>query len=323
MKAATAYLESTNEGRAKRRRYAQELDDDEEEEEEEEIRIRELDIRRREKERRVKEKREREKKEGKKNGNEAEEDDKKKKKEMAIVAKENMSLMTKSVATIAGLTLSLYSAHRASLSWGDITFHSQLELLTTHVNAALESTSAWIKDRQDMSDIVPDILARDVTRLKELLSLIERLDSRTEKRLETAGWGISTAGSLSVLGGVALGWTDQALFLSGAAMVGGILFGVINRNRWNGPSWKASKAILEARLTTIVRELQQDASIREHVMQELEQKVRKPDLYFSNTTLEEPNLEIDLQNVKVELDQAGRPTTRNNNHRMKEPVPSA
>jgi hypothetical protein len=106
-------------------------------------------------------------------------------------------------------------------------------------------------------------------------------------------------------------------------MVGGILFGVINRNRWNGPSWKASKAILEARLTTIVRELQQDASIREHVMQELEQKVRKPDLYFSNTTLEEPNLEIDLQNVKVELDQAGRPTTRNNNHRMKEPVPSA
>jgi hypothetical protein len=58
-------------------------------------------------------------------------------------------------------------------------------------------------------------------------------------------------------------------------------------------------------------------------MQELEQKVRKPDLYFSNTTLEEPNLGIDLQNVKVELDQAGRATTRNNNHRMRELVPSA
>jgi hypothetical protein len=240
---------------------------------------------------------------------------------VAIIKKENMSLMTKSVASLAALTISLYSAHRASISWGDITFHSQLELLTTHVNAALESTSAWIKDRQDMNDQVPDIIVRDVNRLRELISLIERLDSRTEKRLETAGWGISTAGSLSVLGGIALGWTDQALIASGAAMVGGILFGIVNRTRWNGASWKASKAVLEARLSTLVREINRDAPLREHTIQELEQKVRKPGVYDASATTVPGLSTSQLANVKAEL-QANEPVGTNNN-RTRLPVPSS
>lgn len=282
--------------------------------------MRELRMKRRETERREREKREREKKLKNSNISEEEEEEKKKE-EMAIVKKENMSLMTKSVATLAALTLSLYSAHRASLSWGEITFHSQLELLTTHVNAALESTSAWIKDRQDMNDAVPDILVRDVTRLKELLSLIERLDSRAEKRLETAGWGISTAGSLSVIGGIALGWTDQALLLSGAATIGGILFGVINRNRWNGQSWKASKAVLEARLTSVVRQLEQDAPLREQVMQQLEQNVRRPGLYYADVIEEEPAIDAPTQNVKVEINQTDR-VSRSSHRRARQPVAS-
>ncbi|KAH8553656.1 hypothetical protein BGW37DRAFT_486632 [Umbelopsis sp. PMI_123] len=311
VEAATAYLETHNEQSVRRSRYNELYGHDfYDEEEEETISMRELRRRRHEKERQEREKRKKEEKN--------EDNEEKKKQELAVIRKENASLMTKSLATLAALTISLYSAHRASISWGDITFHSQLELLTTHVNAALESTSAWIKDRQDMNDEVPDIIVRDVNRIRELLSLIQRLDSRTEKRLETAGWGISTAGSLSVLGGIALGWTDQALVFSGAAMVGGILFGIVNRNRWNGPSWKASKAVLEARLSTLIREITQDAPLRDHVIQDLEQKVRKPGLYDAGTT-EMPGLSTShLTNVKAEL---GIDETANTNKgRSKQPV---
>lgn len=317
-KAATAYLETTNDRRARRRRYSELYRQDiysDEESEEEARSLRELRRRRQDTEHRGREDRQREAKDEKKK-------DEKKDQEVAIIKKENMSLMTKSMASLAALTISLYSAHRASISWGDITFHSQLELLTTHVNAALESTSAWIKDRQDMNDEVPDIIVRDVNRLRELISLIERLDSRTEKRLETAGWGISTAGSLSVLGGIALGWTDQALIVSGAAMVGGILFGIVNRTRWNGASWKASKAVLEARLSTLVREINRDAPIREHTIQELEQKVRKPGVYDASATTTVPGLSTSHHaNVKAEL-HANEPVGTNNN-RTRQPVPSS
>lgn len=293
--------------------YRQDINSDEESEDEAES-LRALRRRRQDTEHRGREGRQRETKDKQKKKE-------KKDQEVAIIKKENMSLMTKSVASLAALTISLYSAHRASISWGDITFHSQLELLTTHVNAALESTSAWIKDRQDMNDEVPDIIVRDVNRLRELISLIERLDSRTEKRLETAGWGISTAGSLSVLGGIALGWTDQALIVSGAAMVGGILFGIVNRTRWNGASWKASKAVLEARLSTLVREINRDAPLREHTIQELEQKVRKPGVYDASAT-NVPGLSTShLANVKAEL-QASEPVGTNNN-RTRLPVPSS
>ncbi|KAG2174538.1 hypothetical protein INT44_006801 [Umbelopsis vinacea] len=313
VEAATAYLETTNDRSARRRRYSelyrQDIYSDEEEEATSLRRLRrrqETEQQGRDMERRGREGRQTEE-------NIKEEEEEKKKQEVAIIKKENMSLMTKSVASLAALTISLYSAHRASISWGDITFHGQLELLTTHVNAALESTSAWIKDRQDMNDEVPDIIVRDVNRLRELISLIERLDSRTEKRLETAGWGISTAGSLSVLGGIALGWTDQALILSGAAMVGGILFGIVNRTRWNAASWKASKAVLEARLSTLVRDINRDAPLREYTIQELEQKVRKPGVYDASAT---PN---PFTNVKAEL-QADEPS---GNSRSKQPVPSS
>jgi hypothetical protein len=245
----------------------------------------------------------------------------------ALIRRERMSLMTKSLTSIAALTLSLYSAHRASLSWGEITFQSQLELLTTHVNAALESTTAWIKDRKDMNDPIPDIVLRDVVRLQELLSLIERLDSRKEKRLETAGWSISAAGSLSVLGGIAFGWTDQALTLSGAAMVGGIVFGIISRNRWNGPAWKASKSVLEARLTSLVREIKNDAAIRERTMEQLEQKVRRPNLYDTTQTQASENADYAHPGVKVELNDtyttAGTATADQNRRNRKQPIGTA
>jgi hypothetical protein len=313
-KAATAYLETTNDRSARRRRYSELYSQDMySDEEDEATSMREL-RRRQDTERRGRERRKKEDKDEKI-------EEEKKKQEVAIIKKENMSLMTKSVASLAALTISLYSAHRASISWGDITFHGQLELLTTHVNAALESTSAWMKDRQDMNDEVPDIIVRDVNRLRELISLIERLDSRTEKRLETAGWGISTAGSLSVLGGIALGWTDQALIVSGAAMVGGILFGIVNRNRWNGASWKASKAVLEARLSTLVRDLTRDAPLREYTIQEMEQKVRKPGVYDASAT-SVPGLSTSHHtNVKAEL--PADETVGSNNIRSKQPVPSS
>ncbi|KAJ2962460.1 hypothetical protein NQZ79_g2380 [Umbelopsis isabellina] len=312
MEAATAYLQSTNDRRNRQRyhsvQYGPELED---EEEEEEIRLRELRTRRKEYEKQD---------EDQIDGKEIE--------SRALIKRERMSLMTKSLTSIAALTLSLYSAHRASLSWGEITFQSQLELLTTHVKAALESTTAWIKDRKDMNDPVPDILLRDVARLQELLTLIERLDSRREKRMETAGWSISAAGSLSVLGGIALGWTDQALTLSGAAMVGGIVFGIISRNRWNGPAWKASKSVLEARLTSLVREIASDAAIREKTMEQLEQKVRRPNLYYTEEMEEYENKDFVSHGVKVELNDTGTTTaattTANQSQRnRKQPVGTA
>ncbi|KAI8584595.1 hypothetical protein K450DRAFT_217034 [Umbelopsis ramanniana AG] len=311
VEAATAYLETTNDRSARRRRYSELYRQDIFSDEEDEAMSMRRWRRRQDTEPRGRDNRKREEK--------IEEEEEKKKQEVAIIKKENMSLMTKSVASLAALTISLYSAHRASISWGDITFHGQLELLTTHVNAALESTSAWIKDRQDMNDEIPDIIVRDVNRLRELISLIERLDSRTEKRLETAGWGISTAGSLSVLGGIALGWTDQALILSGAAMVGGILFGIVNRTRWNGASWKASKAVLEARLSTLVRDINRDAPLREHTIQELEQKVRKPGVYDASTTTLPGLSNSHPTNVKAEL-QADETVGTS---RSKQPVPSS
>lgn len=273
------------------------------EEEEQEIRIRELRTRRKEYEKQELARRKKDK-----NSDSEDQVDGKEIESRALIKRERMSLMTKSLTSIAALTLSLYSAHRASLSWGEITFQSQLELLTTHVKAALESTTAWIKDRKDMNDPVPDILLRDVARLQELLSLIERLDSRREKRMETAGWSISAAGSLSVLGGIALGWTDQALTLSGAAMVGGIVFGIISRNRWNGPAWKASKSVLEARLTSLVREITSDAAIRERTMEQLEKNVRRPNLYYTEDMEAYENTNFVPHSIKVELNDTGTTT---------------
>lgn len=97
-------------------------------------------------------------------------------------------MMAKSAVAASALGFSLYSTYQASAALGHVNFQNQLERLLDHVSAALKSTSIWIKEREKMQDPVHDMIRQDVIRIRQLVHHVERLDSRSLRKKEAAGW---------------------------------------------------------------------------------------------------------------------------------------
>ena len=101
------------------------------------------------------------------------------------------STAVKSAAAIGALTFSIYSTYQASVGYGDITLQNQVELLLEHVESNLSSTKIWSEERTKMDDPVPELILDDMKRLRQLVDCLYRLDSRREKKIETAGWYVN------------------------------------------------------------------------------------------------------------------------------------
>lgn len=100
----------------------------------------------------------------------------------------NNNMMAKSAVAASALGFSLYSTYQASAAMGHVNFQNQLERLLDHVSAALKSTSIWIKEREKLEDPVHDMIRQDVIRIRQLVHHVERLDSRSLRKKEAAGW---------------------------------------------------------------------------------------------------------------------------------------
>ena len=106
----------------------------------------------------------------------------------AIKKSSTATTAAKSAAAVGALTFSLYSTYQASTTWGDVTLQNQVELLLEHVEANLLSARIWTEERQKLNDPIPELVLTDLKRLRQLVDCLYRLDSRREKKIETAGW---------------------------------------------------------------------------------------------------------------------------------------
>ncbi|KAI9273120.1 hypothetical protein BDA99DRAFT_500112 [Phascolomyces articulosus] len=175
----------------------------------------------------------------------------------------------KSAAAIGALTFSLYSTYQASVGYGDITLQNQLELLLEHVEANLRSTQIWLEERVKMDDPVPELIVSDMKRLRQLVDCLYRLDSRREKKIETAGWSVGLVGGLSALGGIAFG---SATILTGgaAAAVGAVLVAVASRG--SKKSIENIRILVEGQVHQVLNELRTDQKLRNEMLQSMATK---------------------------------------------------
>ncbi|KAI8065172.1 hypothetical protein BC940DRAFT_88904 [Gongronella butleri] len=163
-------------------------------------------------------------------------------------ASTGMSTATKSTVALGALSFSLYSTYNANVALGDISFHDQLEILFSHVHSVTQSVDVWIKEHVQLGDPVPAMVQHDVDRIKALVHDLERLDPRRQKKLEATGWGIGALGSLSMVGGLAMG-SNWALSSGAVAAIGGALITVGTAAR--------SKSTTLATQITLTRKVQQ------------------------------------------------------------------
>ncbi|KAL0078639.1 hypothetical protein J3Q64DRAFT_1765490 [Phycomyces blakesleeanus] len=174
-------------------------------------------------------------------------------------------MLLKSAAVVGALSMSVYSTYHASSLLGDVKFHDQLELLLTHVEGIVQSTSVWISEREKLGDFVPEQVKKDLSQLKQLIEYLGRLDPRSEKRTEAAGWGIGAVGSLSVLGGVAYG--SAAIMTGGAVVVlGGLLVSVSTMARYSGKRTEGARVVLEGQVRSILETCKKDQPARQRVI---------------------------------------------------------
>ncbi|KAI9494390.1 hypothetical protein BDB00DRAFT_314186 [Zychaea mexicana] len=174
-----------------------------------------------------------------------------------------VSTAAKSAAAIGALTFSIYSTYQASVGYGDITLQNQVELLLEHVEANLRSTRIWTEERVKLDDSVPELITHDMNRLRQLVDCLYRLDSRREKKIETAGWGMGIVGGLSALGGVAMG--SAAIVTGGAAAVfGAVLVAVASRG--SNQSTKNIRTLVEAQVHQLLGELKRDHPLRTEML---------------------------------------------------------
>lgn len=90
------------------------------------------------------------------------------------VAKSNNSILVKSAVAASVLSLSLYSTYQASVTFSDISFHNQLELLITQVQSIIQSTEVWIEEHEKMNDKVPSQVRSDLIYIKQLVEDLVR-----------------------------------------------------------------------------------------------------------------------------------------------------
>ncbi|OZJ02062.1 hypothetical protein BZG36_04966 [Bifiguratus adelaidae] len=193
-------------------------------------------------------------------------------KDKAVVKRQTSTdlvrLASYSMTGLATLTLSLYSAYKTTNVWGEVTFHDQLELLINHVQTIIASIESWITERETLGDIVPDLVRRDVQRIKEIADLVQRLDPRSEKKMEATGWAVASVGGLGVLGGLVVG---SATVLSGGTFlaVGGLMVGFASRGRFSGRQYQGAKAMLESQVRIALEKLEKDVAKRQEMVQEI------------------------------------------------------
>ncbi|KAI8603637.1 hypothetical protein EDD21DRAFT_22586 [Dissophora ornata] len=152
---------------------------------------------------------------------------------------------------VASLAMSLYAAHRASSTHSVVNFHDQLEQLMTQCDGVVQSTEAWISE-QFLE--VPDQIREDLKMIKELMETIQRLDPRSEKKIESVAWSMSAVGSLGAVGGAVLG-SMTVMASGGTLIVGCALFGIVNRARYNGPEYKGARTMMELKAAQILKSL--------------------------------------------------------------------
>ncbi|KAG2201637.1 hypothetical protein INT46_005733 [Mucor plumbeus] len=173
--------------------------------------------------------------------------------------------LAKSAAAAGVLSLSLYSTYQAGVKFSEVSFHNQLEMLVTQVQSILQSTEVWIEEHDKMHDKIPNRVRADVIQLKQLLDLLVRLDPRSNKKLEAAGWGVGALGGLSALGGVALGSTVVAT--GGAALaIGGAI--VMISSKASGKSQLGARLLLENQVRESVASCQNSTKEREKIIRE-------------------------------------------------------
>ncbi|OBZ87905.1 hypothetical protein A0J61_04044 [Choanephora cucurbitarum] len=157
----------------------------------------------------------------------------------ALAPHSTTSTIAKSAVAASVLSLSLYSTYQASVKFSEVSFHNQLEILINQVEAILQSTQIWIEEHDKLGDKIPTQIRSDVVQLREIVDYIVRLDPRSNKKMEAAGWSCGAIGGLSALGGLALG--SAAVATGGAALaVGGMVVMVSSKAQ--------SKSHLGARL---------------------------------------------------------------------------
>ncbi|RCI04005.1 hypothetical protein CU098_010283 [Rhizopus stolonifer] len=185
-------------------------------------------------EQQLKEKEEKEKQEAKR---------KKEKEDLkALAPHTSTSTMAKSAVAASVLSLSLYSTYQASVKFSEVSFHNQLEILITQVQSILQSTQVWIEEHDKLGDGVPNQIRSDVIQLKQIVDYLVRLDPRSNKKIEAAGWSFGALGGLSALGGLALGSATVAT--GGAALaLGGVV--VMISSKAQGKSQLGARLLLE------------------------------------------------------------------------------
>ncbi|KAG2204983.1 hypothetical protein INT47_002607 [Mucor saturninus] len=211
----------------------------------------------------------------------------------------NNAIMTSAVAASV-LSLSLYSTYQASVAFSDISFHNQLELLITQIQSIIQSTEVWIQEHEKMNDKVPKQVRTDLILVKQLVDNLIRLDPRSNKRVEAAGWGLSAVGGLSALGGFALG--SAAVATGGAALaVGGVIAMVSAKAQSAGKSKLGARVLLESQVREKVKECQKNAKERERIIE---------------NDFHPPNIPVNKIKEKVE-------TKAGEKRKLKEPLSSA
>ncbi|CEG72082.1 hypothetical protein RMATCC62417_07702 [Rhizopus microsporus] len=192
--------------------------------------------------------------------------DKKKDDQLVTQKDDKNNTLAKSVAAAGFLSLSLYSTYKASAAFSEISFHNQLEILLSQVQAILQSTDIWIREHENLGDKVPNQVRSDVAYLKELVDFIERLDSRSHKKMEAAGWGCGTLGGLSALGGIVVGST--AIATGGAALaIGGAVVMISSKAQASSKSTLGARLLLEGQVRDRVSILLKDKEERQRVIQ--------------------------------------------------------
>ncbi|CAO3698878.1 hypothetical protein G6F70_008009 [Rhizopus microsporus] len=193
-------------------------------------------------------------------------EDKKKDDQLVTQKDDKNNTLVKSVAAAGFLSFSLYSTYKASAAFSEISFHNQLEILLSQVQAILQSTDIWIREHEKLGDKVPNQVRSDVAYLKELVDFIERLDPRSHKKMETAGWGCGALGGLSALGGIVVGST--AIATGGAALaIGGAIVMISSKAQGSSKSTLGARLLLEGQVRDRVSILLKDKKERQRVIQ--------------------------------------------------------
>ncbi|KAI8882676.1 hypothetical protein K501DRAFT_315473 [Backusella circina FSU 941] len=188
-------------------------------------------------------------------------------------ASNSTSTVAKTAAAAGLLSISLFSTYQASVVFSDISFHNQLEILLTQVHAIIQSTEVWVQEHEKMDEKIPHQLLTDLNLIRDLVSHLERLDPRSNKKVEAAGWGCGAIGGLSALGAVAYG--SATVMTGGAALVvGGAIIMMYSKAQSVGKGNLGARMLLENQAKEKIAESKRMGETRKALIKESFIKVK-------------------------------------------------